>query len=96
MAYSIKEFLRDMGLFFQGATDFDRKSKGMLENEYIHEMDEFMLLCFSDILGLPLPINYYTLELSPYLTEELEAWIIRMDDKKTIWEKKGAQMDFDA
>lgn len=95
MKNHILNFLKDLGLFFKGAMDFERKSRGMIENDYNNEIDEFMIICFSDSLGLPLPINYYTLELLPYLADDLDHWITRMGDKKSIWEQKGAELDFD-
>ena len=36
--------------------------------------DLFVLLCFSDMLGIPNPVNYYTLELLPVMIEEFHAW----------------------
>lgn len=93
--YSVKQFIKDIGLFFKGATDFDRKSKGMLEKEASYEMDYFMLLCYADLLGLPLPLNYYTLEILPYLAEDMDNWLGRMVDRKSMWEEKGSDYDFD-
>jgi hypothetical protein len=34
----------------------------------------FLLLCFSDVLGIPNPVNYYTLELLPHLMERFHVW----------------------
>lgn len=91
----IKNFLNDMRLFFKGATDFRRKSTAILEKEANDEMDNFILLCFSDNLGIPLPISYYTLELLPYLEEDLERWSVRMMDRKSIWLEKFGDYDMD-
>lgn len=93
--YDIRNLAKDIGLFFKGATDFDRKSKAMLEKEASYEMDYFMLLCFADVLGLPLPTNYYTLELLPYLAEDMDQWLGRMVARKSMWEEKGSDYDFD-
>ncbi|WP_138207718.1 hypothetical protein [Haloimpatiens lingqiaonensis] len=92
----LKEFLENLKLFFQGATDFNRKSRGILQKEASEEMDNFILLCFSDLLGVPLSINYYTLELLPYIAEDMENWQRRMNDRKSIWAEKWADYDLDA
>ena len=92
----IKEFLGDLKLFFQGATDFNRKSKAILEKEARDEMDNFILLCYADTLGLPFPTSYYSLELLPYIAQDLESWQRRMMDRKSIWGEKWGDFDLDA
>ena len=92
----IKDFLGDLKLFFQGATDFNRKSKAILEKEARDEMDNFILLCFADTLGLPFPTSYYALELLPYIAEDLESWQRRIMDRKSIWGEKWGDYDLDA
>ena len=94
--YKIKDFLGDFKLFFQGASDFNRKSKAILEKEARDEMDNFILLCFADTLGLPFPTSYYALELLPYIAEDLENWQRRMMDRKSIWAEKWSDYDLDA
>jgi len=42
------------------------------------EEDVFMLLTCSEMLGIPNPLTYYTLELIPYMLEEYHAWHRRM------------------
>lgn len=94
--YTFKNFMEDFKLFLGGATDFNRKSSAMLQKEAHNEMDSFILLCFGDLLGLPIPTSYYTLEILPYIAEDLESWQKRMLDRKSIWEEKMADFDFDA
>jgi hypothetical protein len=36
--------------------------------------DLFLLLCFSDLLGIPNPVNHYTLELLPAMLESFHRW----------------------
>lgn len=91
----IKEFFTNIGLFFQGALDLKHKSRAILEAEAQEEMDSFMLTCFSDVLGLPLPISYYTLELLPFLEDEFDDWEMRMLNKKSVWEHKASVYDMD-
>lgn len=40
--------------------------------------DLFMLFVFSDVMGVPNPVTYYTLELQPLLLEEFHDWHLRM------------------
>jgi hypothetical protein len=42
------------------------------------EDDLFMLLVFSEMLGVPNPASYYTLELQPILYERFHEWHQRM------------------
>lgn len=36
--------------------------------------DLFMLLVFSEMMGVPNPVSYYTLELQPILLERFHEW----------------------
>lgn len=89
------EFLKNIGLFFQGAFDFKRKATSHIADEADETMDQFFLLCFGDALGVDLPTTYYALELLPYLAEDLEKWQNRMQHKKSIWEEKAGKLDMD-
>ena len=40
--------------------------------------DLFMLLIFSEMMGVPNPASYYTLELQPLLLERFHDWHLRM------------------
>ncbi|WP_445429072.1 cory-CC-star protein [Alishewanella sp. HL-SH05] len=40
--------------------------------------DLFMLLIFSEMMGVPNPASYYTLELQPLLMERFHDWHTRM------------------
>lgn len=40
--------------------------------------DLFMLLVYSDLMGVPNPASYYTLELQPILMERFHEWHTRM------------------
>ncbi|MBI9011036.1 MAG: hypothetical protein JEZ08_02310 [Clostridiales bacterium] len=88
-------FLENIKLFFQGALDMKGRSISHIENEAEESMDQFMLLCFSDLLGIDMPTTYYALELLPYLGDDLESWLKRMDSKKSVWESRGAGLDID-
>lgn len=94
MKYGNK-FIENIALFFEGALDFKGKSVAHLEYDAREEMDQFLLLCFGDLLGIETPLNYYALEMLPYLVDELDGWQLRMQEKKSVWESKGAGMDMD-
>lgn len=42
------------------------------------EEDLFMLFVFAELLGIPNPATYYTLELQPVLLERFHQWHTRM------------------
>lgn len=88
-------FFENIKLFFEGALDMKGRSIGHIEAEASEEMDQFLLLCYSDLLGVDMPTTYYALELLPYLGEDLEKWLMRMDSKKSVWEARGAALDID-
>lgn len=77
----IKENIK---LFLQGAFDMHGKSTERLRKEALDELDNFMLLCYGDLLGLPIPTAYYTLEILPYIAEDLEGWERRILNRKSI------------
>lgn len=54
------------------------KYEASIKRELAREDDMFYLLCFSEILGIPNPMTYYTLELYPYFLPNLHAWHQRM------------------
>ncbi len=85
----------NIGLFIHGATDFKRKSKTVLTKESNNEMDEFILLCFGDQLGIPISTSYYSLELLPLLAKDLETWQFRMSGRKVVWQEKWGDYGFD-
>jgi hypothetical protein len=49
-----------------------------IHREYLRERDAFLLLSFSDLLGVPNPVQFYTLELYPELIEQFHEWHLRM------------------
>jgi hypothetical protein len=40
--------------------------------------EAFFLMGFSDLLGVPNPVKFYTLELLPYLIDQHHEWHLRM------------------
>ena len=51
------------------------------------EEDVFMLLCFSEMLGIPNPLSYYTLELIPHMLENYHRWHKRMGFEKSPFDE---------
>ncbi|HEX9632246.1 MAG TPA: cory-CC-star protein [Gemmatimonadales bacterium] len=49
-----------------------------IHREYLRRRDLFLLLGCSDLLGVPNPVAFYTLELYPELIEEFHQWHLRM------------------
>lgn len=75
------------GLFVDGQLSAIRK-------EAFDQYDNFMLLLFSDFLGIPNPVSYYMLELLPYMVDELVPWERRIQNRKSIAAEKAAQFDW--
>ncbi len=80
----LSKFKEDIKLFFKAAFDMNEQSSNRLRKEAMDELDNFMLLCYGDLLGLPIPTSYYTLELLPYIAEDLEGWERRTLNRKSI------------
>ena len=91
-----KQFRKDFKDFLKAAFDMQNKSASFLRKEAYDAQDNFMLLCFGDLLGLPMPTSYYTIELMPYLAEDFEGWERRMVQRQTIWQEKWAQFGWDS
>lgn len=45
--------------------------------------DLFMMLVFSEMMGVPNPVSYYTLELQPLMLERFHDWHLRMGMEKS-------------
>lgn len=70
--------------------DFFRKAREILEEFYQaphraaiararrEEEDLFMLLVFAEVMGVPNPVSYYTLELLPVMYDRFHEWHLRM------------------
>ncbi|WP_156906440.1 cory-CC-star protein [Halomonas halocynthiae] len=52
--------------------------RGAIARARRDEDDLFMLLVFSELMGVPNPVSYYTLELQPLLMERFHDWHCRM------------------
>ncbi len=52
--------------------------RSTIHREYLRQRDLFLLLSFSDLLGVPNPVQFYTLELYPELIEHFHEWHQRL------------------
>jgi hypothetical protein len=52
--------------------------RGAIARAKRQEDDLFMLLVFSEMVGVPNPASYYTLELQPLLYQDFHEWHKRM------------------
>ena len=57
---------------------YEGRHRGALARERRNEDDLFMLLVFSEMMGIPNPSAYYTLELLPLVYERFHDWHQRM------------------
>lgn len=80
--------------FFRGAFDFQERATSVLRKEAHEENDIFILLCFADLIGIPVPTSYYSLELLPYLAEELGGWEKRIVERKSVLAEKFGKHDW--
>ncbi|MDH4127548.1 MAG: hypothetical protein OEV44_02255 [Spirochaetota bacterium] len=59
------------------------KFRNPIYKTYVKERDIFMLICFSELMGIPNPVSFYTLELYPEFYEYFHEWHIRMGMEKS-------------
>jgi hypothetical protein len=52
--------------------------RGTIARSKRDEDDLFMLFVFSEMMGIPNPVTFYTLELQPVLLEKFHDWHKRM------------------
>ncbi|CAM3577774.1 MULTISPECIES: cory-CC-star protein [Halomonas] len=57
---------------------YNSRYRGAIARARRDEDDLFMLLVFSEMMGLQNPASYYTLELQPLLLERFHDWHTRM------------------
>lgn len=57
--------------------------RSAVRREIRDEEDLFYLLCFSEMMGIPNPVSFYTLELYPAIYERFHEWHRRMGMEKS-------------
>ncbi len=85
MGGALRKFWFGLRMFLYGS--FELSLKHHIEKEMAHRMDFFMLICFGDLVGLPVP-NYVSYRLLPFFLKELPYWKRRMArGKETIYDR---------
>jgi hypothetical protein len=49
-----------------------------IHRQYLRQRDLFLILGMSDMLGIPSPVSFYTLELLPDMIESFHEWHLRL------------------
>ncbi len=52
--------------------------RSAIYREQLRQRDLFFVIGFSDLLGVPNPVTFYTLELYPELIEQFHEWHLRL------------------
>jgi hypothetical protein len=52
--------------------------RSAIQREYLRQRDLFLVLGISDMLGVPSPVSFYTLELLPDLIDGFHEWHRRL------------------
>ncbi len=73
---SLRQRLRRAREIYEGI--YFAPYRSAIHREYLHQRDLFLLLGFSDLLGIPNPMCFYTLELYPELIDQFHEWHLRM------------------
>ncbi|MEE2669729.1 MAG: cory-CC-star protein [Gemmatimonadota bacterium] len=72
----VKKRLRD--LEYLASEAYNAPYRGMVARAKREQDDLFMLMVFSEMMGVPNPATYYTLELQPILLDRFHEWHTRM------------------
>jgi hypothetical protein len=78
----IKQSLKKLFEYYDQVISLPHKPE--IAREIRDEDDLFLLLIYSDLLGIPNPAFYYTLELYPYIIEKFHEWHLRMGMEKSL------------
>jgi len=78
---SLARFVRSVGAL---AAEYYRSPyRGAVARARRDEDDLFMLFVFAEMMGVPNPVTYYTLEMQPLLLERFHEWHTRMGVDKS-------------
>ena len=72
----VKKRLRD--LEYLASEAYNAPYRSMVARAKREQDDLFMLMVFSEMMGVPNPATYYTLELQPILLDRFHEWHTRM------------------
>ena len=69
---------RFRNLEYLASESYNAPYRGMVARAKREQDDLFMLMVFSEMMGVPNPATYYTLELQPILLDRFHEWHTRM------------------
>ncbi|AYV13287.1 cory-CC-star protein [Shewanella algae] len=72
----IKALVKDLSYLAEEA--YNAPFRSAVARARREQDDLFMLLTFSEMMGVPNPASYYTLELQPLMLEKFHDWHLRM------------------
>ncbi|MTD31285.1 cory-CC-star protein [Planomicrobium sp. YIM 101495] len=75
------EKLKKLIAFYEEVLELPHRTE--IARELRDEDDLFLLMLYSEMIGIPNPVYYYTLELYPYMIEEFHDWHLRMGMEKS-------------
>ncbi|AQQ51980.1 cory-CC-star protein [Planococcus lenghuensis] len=75
------EHMKKLLAYYEEVISLPHKREIALELR--NEDDLFFLMLYSEMLGIPNPVYYYTLELYPYMIEQFHDWHLRMGMDKS-------------
>ncbi|WP_411842441.1 cory-CC-star protein [Salinicoccus sp. HZC-1] len=77
MLDNIKKLIR----YYEEVLEMPHRTE--VARELREEDDLFLLLLYSEMIGIPNPVYYYTLELYPHIIEDFHDWHLRMGMDKS-------------
>ena len=77
MLESVKKLIR----YYEEVLEMPHRTE--VARELRDEDDLFLLLLYSEMIGIPNPVYYYTLELYPHIIEDFHDWHLRMGMEKS-------------
>ena len=80
-AQKIKSVLKEIKHFYREM--YYVPYRQTMQREIQRRDDMFKLLVMSEMLGLPNPASFYTLELMPFMLEDFHKWHTRMGMEKS-------------
>jgi len=77
----MKDKIKQLIAFYEEVLSMPHRQE--VARELRDEDDLFFLLLYSEMIGIPNPVFYYTLELYPYIIEEFHEWHLRIGMDKS-------------
>ena len=76
MGARLKSVLRSALDIYEGL--FIAPYRSAIYREHLRQRDLFLVMGFSDLIGVPNPVAFYTMELYPQLIEDFHQWHLRL------------------